>query len=160
LVSLASCPRYAPSASGYESFEYRSADSGGRGHQLGRRYDAVKDLVRKAYHQGKVVGLICHAGLVGISAGIVDGKRVTGSLGIKDDLVNAGATWVDEPPSATATSCGAASSLTSRISVASWSPRPRQANPADADRERMSPRIIKTDRKSISRRHGRWRVVE
>jgi protease I len=62
-----------------------------------RRYDAVKDLVGKAYHQGKVVGLICHAGLVGISAGIVDGKRATGSLGIKDDLVNAGATWVDEP---------------------------------------------------------------
>ena len=50
-----------------------------------------------ADHQGKVVGLICHAGLVGISAGIVDGKRATGSLGIKDDLVNAGATWVDEP---------------------------------------------------------------
>jgi protease I len=62
-----------------------------------RRYDAVKDLVSKCYHQGKVVGLICHAGLVGISAGIVDGKRATGSLGIKDDLVNAGATWVDEP---------------------------------------------------------------
>src|SRR6266498_1598690 len=60
-------------------------------------FDAVKDLVRKAYHQGKVVGLICHAGLVGISAGIVDGRRATGSLGIKDDLVNAGATWVDEP---------------------------------------------------------------
>ena len=62
-----------------------------------RRYEAVTDLVAKAYHQGKVVGLICHAGLVGISAGIVDGKRATGSLGIKDDLVNAGATWVDEP---------------------------------------------------------------
>ena len=62
-----------------------------------RRYDVVKDLVAKAYHQGKVIGLICHAGLVGISAGIVDGKRATGSLGIKDDLVNAGATWVDEP---------------------------------------------------------------
>jgi protease I len=54
------------------------------------------DKLRR-YHQGKVVGLICHAGLVGISAGIVDGKRATGSLGIKDDLVNAGATWVDEP---------------------------------------------------------------
>jgi protease I len=38
-----------------------------------------------------------HAGLVGISAGIVEGRRGTGSLGIKDDLVNAGATWVDEP---------------------------------------------------------------
>ncbi len=62
-----------------------------------RRYDAVKDLVRSAHQRGKVVGMICHAGSVGISAGIVAGGRATGSLGIKDDLVNAGATWVDEP---------------------------------------------------------------
>ncbi|GIK36283.1 MAG: glutamine amidotransferase [Chloroflexota bacterium] len=62
-----------------------------------RRYPAVTGLVRQAYEQGKIVGLICHAGLVGISAGIVKGHRATGSLGIKDDLVNAGATWVDEP---------------------------------------------------------------
>jgi protease I len=62
-----------------------------------RRHDEVTGLVRKAYDQGKIVGLICHAGLVGISAGIVEGHRATGSLGIKDDLVNAGATWVDEP---------------------------------------------------------------
>jgi len=62
-----------------------------------RRYDAVKSLVRGAHEDGKIVGLICHAGLVGISAEIVAGGRATGSLGIKDDLVNAGATWVDEP---------------------------------------------------------------
>ena len=61
-----------------------------------RRYDSVKDLVRKAHDRGAIVGLICHAGLVGISADIVEGGRATGSLGIKDDLVNAGATWVDE----------------------------------------------------------------
>lgn len=61
-----------------------------------RRYPAVTGLVRAAYEQGKIVGLICHAGLVGISAGIVRGHRATGSLGIKDDLVNAGAAWVDE----------------------------------------------------------------
>ncbi len=61
-----------------------------------RRYDGVKWLVRTAYEQNKIVGQICHAGLVGISAGIVDGHRATGSAGIKDDLVNAGATWVDE----------------------------------------------------------------
>jgi len=47
--------------------------------------------------QDKIVGQICHAGLVGISAGIVDGRRATGSQGIKDDLLNAGAEWVDEP---------------------------------------------------------------
>jgi protease I len=45
---------------------------------------------------GKIIGIICHGGLVAISAGIVDGRPATGSLGIKDDLVNAGATWVDE----------------------------------------------------------------
>ena len=39
--------------------------------------------------------MICHAGLVGISARIVAGSRITGSLGIKDDLVNAGAIWMD-----------------------------------------------------------------
>ena len=62
-----------------------------------RRYPEVTALVRAAHARGKVVGLICHAGLVAISAGIVDGRRATGSLGIRDDLVNAGATWVDEP---------------------------------------------------------------
>lgn len=62
-----------------------------------RRYPGVTDLVRAMYERGKPVGMICHAGLVGISAGIVRGHRATGSLGIRDDLVNAGATWVDEP---------------------------------------------------------------
>ena len=62
-----------------------------------RRFEEVTGLVRKAYDQDKIVGMICHAGLVGISAGIVEGHRATGSLGIKDDLINAGATWVDEP---------------------------------------------------------------
>ena len=61
-----------------------------------RRYDAVTSFVRAAYDTGKIVGLICHAGLVGISAGVVSGHRATGSTGIKDDLVNAGATWADE----------------------------------------------------------------
>jgi len=62
-----------------------------------RRHPEVTTLVRETHDAGKVVGMICHAGLVGISAGIVTGGRATGSLGIKDDLVNAGATWVDEP---------------------------------------------------------------
>ena len=62
-----------------------------------RRDRAVLDLVREVYEDGNIIGLICHAGLVGISAGIVEGSDATGSLGIKDDLVNAGASWVDEP---------------------------------------------------------------
>jgi protease I len=62
-----------------------------------RRSDEVKHFVKAMYDADKIVGLICHAGLVGISAGIVKGHTATGSLGIKDDLVNAGATWKDEP---------------------------------------------------------------
>ena len=46
--------------------------------------------------QGKIVAMICHTGWVAISAGIVDGKRVTSVGSIRDDLVNAGAEWVDE----------------------------------------------------------------
>jgi protease I len=61
-----------------------------------RRYPDILDLVRTVHGRGKTVGIICHGGLVAISAGIVSGVRATGSLGIKDDLENAGATWVDE----------------------------------------------------------------
>lgn len=62
-----------------------------------RRDPDMLALVRACHEAGKPVAMICHAGLVGISAGIVAGHRATGSLGIKDDLVNAGAEWVDQP---------------------------------------------------------------
>jgi protease I len=62
-----------------------------------RRYPAVTNLVKAVHDRGKTIGIICHGGLVAISAGIVEGVSATGSLGIKDDLVNAGATWVDKP---------------------------------------------------------------
>jgi protease I len=62
-----------------------------------RRYPEITDLVRVVHDRGETVGIICHGGLVAISAGIVEGVSATGSLGIKDDLENAGATWVDKP---------------------------------------------------------------
>lgn len=62
-----------------------------------RRYPAVTNLVKEMDEAGKIIAIICHGGLVAISADIVHGRRATGSLGIKDDLINAGATWVDEP---------------------------------------------------------------
>ena len=61
-----------------------------------RRYKAVTDLVKEMDAAGKIIGIICHGGLVPISAGILAGRRATGSLGIKDDLTNAGATWTDK----------------------------------------------------------------
>jgi len=62
-----------------------------------RRYPDVIKLVRDVYEQGKIVGAICHAGSVLISAGVLRGHQATGSAGIRDDLVNAGAEWVDLP---------------------------------------------------------------
>ncbi|HET7478294.1 MAG TPA: type 1 glutamine amidotransferase domain-containing protein [Rubrobacteraceae bacterium] len=61
-----------------------------------RRYPEITNIVTTVHERGKTVGIICHGGLVAITAGIVNGVRATGSLGIKDDLENAGATWVDE----------------------------------------------------------------
>jgi protease I len=63
-----------------------------------RRYDAVKNLVREMNSAGKIIGIICHGGSIAVSAEIIrKGQRATGSTGIKDDLVNAGAVWADEP---------------------------------------------------------------
>ncbi len=61
-----------------------------------RRHQLLLDFVRGIYENGAVVAFICHAGWVPISAGIVEGKRVTSFSAIKDDLVNAGAEWIDE----------------------------------------------------------------
>ena len=62
-----------------------------------RRSDKVKELTKQFHENGKLVAHICHAGWIPISAGIVKGFKVTSTPGIKDDLVNAGAEWVDEP---------------------------------------------------------------
>jgi protease I len=60
-----------------------------------RRDEALLALVRKVAEQGRPVAFICHAGWVPISAGIVEGKRVTSAPSIRDDLINAGAHWED-----------------------------------------------------------------
>jgi protease I len=62
-----------------------------------RRDARVLALTRRFFEQGKLVAFICHGGWIPISAKILRGRRATGSLGIKDDLENAGAIWVDEP---------------------------------------------------------------
>jgi len=61
-----------------------------------RRSEAMVRFLREAHEAGKVVAAICHGPWMLISAGAVKGRRVTGFIAIKDDLVNAGATYVDE----------------------------------------------------------------
>lgn len=60
-----------------------------------RRDPKVLQLVRDFFQSNKPVAAICHGGWIPISAGIYRGVRVTGSPGIKDDLVNAGALFED-----------------------------------------------------------------
>ena len=61
-----------------------------------RRKPAMVDLVREMDRAGKPVAAICHAGWMLVSAGIVKGRRATSFFSIKDDLVAAGARYVDE----------------------------------------------------------------
>ncbi|HYE99120.1 MAG TPA: type 1 glutamine amidotransferase domain-containing protein [Planctomycetota bacterium] len=61
-----------------------------------RRHEATSKLVRDMDQAGKPVGAICHALWVLCSAGILKGRKVTSFFAIKDDVVNAGAQWVDQ----------------------------------------------------------------
>lgn len=63
-----------------------------------RRYEEALDIVREFNKLNKPIGMICHAGWVGISAGILNGVKATSTKAIKDDMVNAGVNWVDEAP--------------------------------------------------------------
>lgn len=60
-----------------------------------RRDARLLELIREFDRDRKPIAAICHGGWMAISAGVYRGVRVTGSPGIKDDLVNAGALWED-----------------------------------------------------------------
>jgi protease I len=60
-----------------------------------RRDPKVLKLVQDFHKQKKLIAAICHGGWVPISAGVYKGVKVTGSPGIKDDLINAGAKFAD-----------------------------------------------------------------
>ena len=68
---------------------------GGYAPDMMRRYPAMVNLVSEAFAQGKVVAAICHAGWMLASADVLKGKKATCFFAIKDDLVNAGAIYVD-----------------------------------------------------------------
>jgi protease I len=60
-----------------------------------RLHEPVLALTRSLFERGKVVASICHGGWVLASAGICAGRELTSYVAIKDDLVHAGAKWVD-----------------------------------------------------------------
>jgi protease I len=62
-----------------------------------RRDGDVLKLVREFNQARKMIASICHGPWINISAGICKGVKMTSTPGIRDDLVNAGAQWVDAP---------------------------------------------------------------
>ena len=61
-----------------------------------RLHQPMIDLVKKAHDLGKVIAAVCHGPQLLISAGIVNGRRLTSWPSVAIDLKNAGAIWVDE----------------------------------------------------------------
>ncbi len=68
---------------------------GGRGPDRMRRYPEAVEIVKKMVEKNKPVLAICHGPQMLISAGVLKNRRVTGYWGIRDDIVNAGATYMD-----------------------------------------------------------------
>jgi protease I len=70
---------------------------GGQAPDTLRTIPKVLEITRQFHEKKKVIAFICHAGWVPISAKVIKGVRSTSYGAIKDDMINAGADWVDEP---------------------------------------------------------------
>ncbi|HZN61965.1 MAG TPA: type 1 glutamine amidotransferase domain-containing protein [Planctomycetota bacterium] len=68
---------------------------GGYAPDILRRHESVNRLVAEMFKAGKVVSSICHGLWVCVSAGILKGRTATCFFAVKDDVINAGATYVD-----------------------------------------------------------------
>ncbi|MFA5997313.1 MAG: type 1 glutamine amidotransferase domain-containing protein [Candidatus Paceibacterota bacterium] len=62
-----------------------------------RQIKEVLEFVQEMYKKKKIVAAFCHGPWILISAGLLRGKKATGYIGIKDDIVNAGAEYIDQP---------------------------------------------------------------
>jgi protease I len=84
----------------YSDFTFQSFDAlvipGGWAPDKIRMDEDALTIVRKAVSEGKPVGAICHGGWVLCSADVLKGRTVTSYRAIRDDMVHAGARWVDE----------------------------------------------------------------
>ncbi|WP_461867137.1 deglycase PfpI [Thermococcus sp.] len=68
---------------------------GGKAPERVRINENAVEIARKMFLDGKPVASICHGPQVLISAGVLKGRKGTSVITIKDDLINAGAEYVD-----------------------------------------------------------------
>ncbi|MCL2369935.1 MAG: type 1 glutamine amidotransferase [Firmicutes bacterium] len=84
----------------FDNIDYKNYDGiiipGGYAPDKLRRYEKVLEMVKYFDDSKKPIGQICHAGWVCISAKIFKDRQATSFFAIKDDLVNAGAKWIDK----------------------------------------------------------------
>ncbi|MDJ1421733.1 MAG: type 1 glutamine amidotransferase domain-containing protein [Candidatus Methanoperedens sp.] len=69
---------------------------GGRAPEKVRLDKNALEIARFFFHQNKPVGAICHGVQTLISAGVIEGRRATCYIGIRDDLISAGAHYEDK----------------------------------------------------------------
>jgi len=62
-----------------------------------RQEQSVLNFIHEWNSKGKIIGSICHGAQLLISAKVVEGRKVSGYYSIKDDIINAGAIYVDAP---------------------------------------------------------------
>lgn len=62
-----------------------------------RQSAQAREFVRGFDAAGKPIATLCHGPWLLASAGLTGGRRMTSWPGVRDDLVNAGATWLDQP---------------------------------------------------------------
>ena len=80
-----------------EDYEVCVLPGGAKAMEYMRQDQEILDFIAKFHASGKVIGSICHAGQLLISAKLVKGRRISGYYSIKDDINNAGGTYVDAP---------------------------------------------------------------
>ena len=80
-----------------EDYDILILPGGARALEYIRQDQDVLKFIREFHKTGKVIGVICHGAQLLISAGIAKGKKISGYYSIKDDINNAGATFVDAP---------------------------------------------------------------
>jgi protease I len=62
-----------------------------------RQSAEARDFVRAFDAAGKPIATLCHGPWVLASAGVLEGRTMTSWPGVRDDMVNAGAIWLDQP---------------------------------------------------------------
>ena len=80
-----------------DDYEVLVLPGGAKSMEYMRQDQEILNFIEKFHRSGKVIGSICHAGQLLISAKLVKGRRVSGYYSIKDDINNAGGTYVDAP---------------------------------------------------------------